>query len=126
MSHRHGRLAIHGRRLLVERVRIQGMPVVHVAKAMGVSRKGAHRWVGRFDLVGFDGLEDRSSRPHSMPRPDDGDPDRRGTPRAARRSGATRVNASTDLRTLASSSRVDPFGAILSKFTLQSSLLRSA
>lgn len=68
MSHRNARLTIHGRRLLVERVRFQGMPVAHVAKAMGVSRQCAHRWVGRFDLEGFEGLEDRSSRPHHSPR----------------------------------------------------------
>ena len=67
MSHRNARLTVHGRRLLVERVRGQGMPVAHVAKAMGVSRQCAHRWVARYDAEGFAGLEDRSSRPHSMP-----------------------------------------------------------
>ena len=34
MSHRNARLTVHGRRLLVHRVR-EGMPVAHVAKAMG-------------------------------------------------------------------------------------------
>jgi transposase InsO family protein len=43
------------------------MPVAHVARAMGVSRQCAHRWVARFDSEGITGLEDRSSRPHSMP-----------------------------------------------------------
>jgi transposase InsO family protein len=43
------------------------MPVAHVAKAMGVSRQCAHRWVARFDAEGVAGLEDRSSRPHRMP-----------------------------------------------------------
>lgn len=43
------------------------MPVAHVAKAMGVSRQCAHRWVARYDAEGIAGLEDRSSRPHSMP-----------------------------------------------------------
>jgi transposase InsO family protein len=43
------------------------MPVAHVAKAMGVSRQCAHRWVARFDAEGDAGLEDRSSRPHRMP-----------------------------------------------------------
>jgi transposase InsO family protein len=52
--------------LLVERVR-SGMPVAHVAKAMGISRQCAHRWVRRFDEEGIAGLEDRSSRPHHMP-----------------------------------------------------------
>lgn len=43
------------------------MPVAHVAKAMGISRQCAHRWVARFDAEGDPGLEDRSSRPHSSP-----------------------------------------------------------
>jgi transposase InsO family protein len=49
------------------------MPVAHVAKAMGISRQCAHRWVARFDVEGDAGLHDRSSRPHSMPTrtPDD-------------------------------------------------------
>ena len=34
---------------------------------MGVSRACAHRWVARFDEEGWDGLRDRSSRPHSCP-----------------------------------------------------------
>jgi transposase InsO family protein len=67
MSHRNARLTPRGRRLLVERVRVQGMPVAHVAKAMGVSRQCAHRWVRRFDEEGVAGLEDRSSRPRSCP-----------------------------------------------------------
>ena len=37
MSHRNARLTFHGRRLLVEGVQA-GQAVVHVAKAMGVSR----------------------------------------------------------------------------------------
>ncbi len=68
MSHRNARLTTHGRRLLVQRVRFQGMPVAHVAKAMEVSRQCAHRWVARFDAEGEEGLEDRSSRPHHSPR----------------------------------------------------------
>lgn len=66
MGHRNARLTVHGRRLLVDRVRA-GMPVAHVAKAMGVSRQCAHRWVARFAAEGEDGLRDRSSRPHSSP-----------------------------------------------------------
>ncbi len=68
MSHRNARLTFRGRCLLVERVREQGMPVAHVAKAMGVSRQCAHKWVRRYDEEGEAGLVDRSSRPHSMPR----------------------------------------------------------
>jgi transposase InsO family protein len=53
--------------LLVQRIRIEGAPVAHVAKAMGVSRQCAHRWVARFDAEGEAGLHDRSSRPHHSP-----------------------------------------------------------
>lgn len=67
MSHRNARLTLHGRRLLVERVRDEGMPVAHVAKAMGLSRQCAHRWLARYDAEGDAGLADRSSRPHRSP-----------------------------------------------------------
>lgn len=67
MSHRNARLTVHGRRLLVDRVRKEGQAVAHVAKAMGVSRQCAHHWVARYDAEGDAGLQDRSSRPHTMP-----------------------------------------------------------
>ena len=67
MGHGNARLTVHGRRLLVDRVRGQGWPVAHAAKAMGVSRQCAHRWVARYDAEGDAGLEDRSSRPHRSP-----------------------------------------------------------
>ena len=67
MSHRNARLTVHGRRLLVHRVRVEDQPIAHVAKAMGVSRPCASRWVHRFDAEGDAGLEDRSSRPHTTP-----------------------------------------------------------
>ena len=37
VSDRNARLTVHGRRLLVHRVLELGMPVAHVARAMGVS-----------------------------------------------------------------------------------------
>jgi transposase InsO family protein len=67
VAHRNARLTFHGRRLLVERVVIEGQAVAHVAKAMGVSRQCGHRWVARFKTGGLAALHDRSSRPHSMP-----------------------------------------------------------
>jgi transposase InsO family protein len=67
VGHRNARLTFHGRWLLVRRVRDQHMPVAHVARAMGISRQCAHRWVARFDSEGAGGLYDRSSRPHRMP-----------------------------------------------------------
>jgi len=66
MVHRNARLTFHGRVLLVERV-AAGSPVAHVAKAMGISRQCAHRWIKRFDSEGKAGLYDRSSRPHRSP-----------------------------------------------------------
>ena len=67
MAHRNARLTFHGRRLLVERVVLEGQAVAHVAKAMGVSRQCGHRWVARFKTGGLAALHDRSSRPHSTP-----------------------------------------------------------
>lgn len=67
MAHGNARLNVHGRRLIVRRVREEGWAVAHAAKAMGVSRQCAHRWLARFDAEGEAGLEDRSSRPHTSP-----------------------------------------------------------
>jgi transposase InsO family protein len=67
VSHANARLNVHGRRLLVDRVRRQGWAVAHAAKAMGISRQCAHRWIARFDAEGEAGLADRSSQPHSSP-----------------------------------------------------------
>ncbi|MFD8326819.1 leucine zipper domain-containing protein, partial [Streptomyces lydicus] len=66
MSHRNARLTVHGRRLLVERVRC-GRPVAHVAAEMGISRPTAHKWMRRWLAEGDAGLQDRSSRPHRTP-----------------------------------------------------------
>jgi transposase InsO family protein len=46
---------------------VQGWAVAHAAKAQGVSRQCAHRWVKRFREEGEAGLVDRSSRPHHCP-----------------------------------------------------------
>jgi transposase InsO family protein len=67
VSHRNARLNVRGRQLLVERVCQQGWAVAHAAKAQGVSRQCAHRWINRFRAEGEAGLHDRSSRPHHCP-----------------------------------------------------------
>lgn len=67
MSHRNARLNLRGRQLLVERVCDQGWAVAHAAKAQGVSRQCAHRWIKRFRDEGQAGLHERSSRPHHCP-----------------------------------------------------------
>jgi transposase InsO family protein len=45
----------------------QGWPVAHAAKAQGISRQCAHRWIARWRAEGEPGLVDRSSRPHTSP-----------------------------------------------------------
>jgi transposase len=67
VSHRNARLTPKGRQLLVQRVCEQGWALAHAAKAQGVSRQCAHRWVKRFLEEGEAGLQDRSSRPHHCP-----------------------------------------------------------
>ncbi|ALE82472.1 IS481 family transposase [Pseudonocardia sp. HH130629-09] len=65
--HANARLTLHGRRLLVARVRDHGRPQSHVARELGVSRQCVSRWVTRYDREGDPGLRDRSSRPHHSP-----------------------------------------------------------
>jgi transposase InsO family protein len=67
VSHRNARLTVRGRQLLVERVCDQGWAIAHAAKAQGVSRQCANRWINRFLEEGEAGLRDRSSRPHHRP-----------------------------------------------------------
>jgi len=66
VSHRNARLTVHGRMLIVQRHRA-GWKQAHIAAAMGVSRKCVKTWIGRHEAEGEAGLENRSSRPHSMP-----------------------------------------------------------
>ena len=67
VSHRNARTTFQGRLLIVRRHRA-GWPQSHIAKAMGISRKGVKRWIDRHAAEGESGLHDRSSRPHSCPR----------------------------------------------------------
>lgn len=67
MSQCRAHLTLFGRRLLISRVVEQGWPVAHAAKAQGVSRQCAHRWIARWRAEGEAGLVDRSSRPHTSP-----------------------------------------------------------
>ena len=67
MSHRNARLNFLGRLLLVQRIRVDGWAVAHAAKAQGVSRQCAHRWVARYDAEGEAGLYDRPCTPHFTP-----------------------------------------------------------
>jgi transposase InsO family protein len=68
VAHRTARLNVFGRQLLVSRVELEGWAVAKAAEAQGVSRQTAHKWVTRYRVEGWSGLEDRSSRPHHSPR----------------------------------------------------------
>jgi transposase InsO family protein len=61
--HANAALSWSGRRLLVERVLVQGWTLTAAAAAAGVSVRCARKWVGRYRLEGEAGLFDRSSAP---------------------------------------------------------------
>jgi transposase InsO family protein len=65
VSHPNARLTVHGRLVLVERVHA-GWSVSESARAAGVSRQTAGKWVRRFRELGEAGLADASSRPHRL------------------------------------------------------------
>jgi transposase InsO family protein len=67
VAHRNARLTVHGRMLLVERVR-SGRPVAHVAAELGISRATGYKWWRRWRTEGPAGLVDRPSRAHLIPR----------------------------------------------------------
>jgi transposase InsO family protein len=68
MLHRTAKLTPFGRRLLVERVLIEGWPAATTAETLGVSRATAYKWLRRYRAEGLAGLEDRSARPRHTPR----------------------------------------------------------
>ena len=68
MLHRTAKLTPAGRRLLVDRILIEGWPPATAAEMVGVSRATAYKWLRRYRAEGPAGLEDRSSRPRRRPR----------------------------------------------------------
>ena len=68
MLHRTAKLTPFGRRLLVDRVLIEGWPAATAAETLGVSRATAYKWLRRYRAEGQAGLEDRSARPYRRPR----------------------------------------------------------
>jgi transposase InsO family protein len=68
MRHRRARLTPFGRQLLVDRILIEGWPAATAAEMLGVSRATAYKWLRRYRAEGRSGLEDRSARPHRLPR----------------------------------------------------------
>src|SRR5690348_4267815 len=64
--HANAALSWSGRRLLCERVLVQGWTVLAAAEAAGVSRRCASKWVSRYRAAGVAGLVDRSSAPRRV------------------------------------------------------------
>ena len=65
--HANARSSPYTRRLLVRRVLEEGQHLGLAAKAVGLSRKAARKWIERFQAEGEAGLVDRSSAPRSIP-----------------------------------------------------------
>jgi transposase InsO family protein len=66
--HKNARLTPLGRERVVKAV-LSGQAPEAAARAAGVCPRTARKWVARFVAEGFDGLKDRSSRPHRLYRP---------------------------------------------------------
>ena len=66
--HPNAKLTPWARHRLAQRVREQGWPLARAAREAGVSRPTAYKWLNRFDSEGQVGLQDRSSRPHRIPK----------------------------------------------------------
>jgi transposase InsO family protein len=64
--HANAALSWSGRRLLAERVLVDGWTLTAAAEAAGVSVRCARKWVRRFRADGEQGLLDRSSAPHRV------------------------------------------------------------
>jgi transposase InsO family protein len=67
VAHARAKLTVLGRQLLVHRVEIDGWKPADAAKAMGVSRQTAYKWLRRFRDEGPAGLNDRTSAPRFCP-----------------------------------------------------------
>jgi transposase InsO family protein len=65
--HGNARTCLHSRRLIVERVLVQGWTVAAAAEAAGVSARTAAKWLARYRSEGDAGLRDRSSAPRRIP-----------------------------------------------------------
>ena len=64
--HANAALSWSGRRVLVERVVVQGWTLSAAAEAAGVSVRCARKWVGRYRARASAGLFDRSSAPRRV------------------------------------------------------------
>ena len=66
VSHRNARLTVHGRLLIVQRHQARLEAGAHRGGDGGL-RKCVKTWIDRYAAEGEAGLQDRSSRPHTMP-----------------------------------------------------------
>jgi transposase InsO family protein len=66
--HQNARMTVHGRLLLIRRVRDRGWRVEAAALAAGVSVRTAYKWLARHRAGGEGALQDRSSAPARSPR----------------------------------------------------------
>jgi transposase InsO family protein len=65
--HGNARTCPKSRRLLVDRVLVEGWSLTEAAAAAGVSERTVWKWVKRFRELGEEGLRDRSSAPKRVP-----------------------------------------------------------
>ena len=65
--HSNARTCPRSRRLLADRVLVEGWSLAAAAEAAGVSERTAWKWVDRFRREGEPGLADRCSAPASVP-----------------------------------------------------------
>jgi transposase len=66
--HANARTCPHCRSLIVRRVIDDSQPPTKVATEFRVGSRTVHKWVRRYQKEGADGLLDKSSRPHKIPR----------------------------------------------------------
>lgn len=66
--HKNARLTPIGRERMIEDMLRRQTPAVAARKA-GVCPRTAKKWLARYQCEGFDGLQDRSSRPHKLYNP---------------------------------------------------------
>jgi transposase InsO family protein len=66
MLHGNAALSWSGRRVLARRVVVEGWTLSAAAAAAGVSVRCARKWVGRYRMLGDQGLFDRSSAPRRV------------------------------------------------------------
>jgi transposase InsO family protein len=64
--HANARLSPNGRRLLIDRLELDGWDIREAAAAAGISVRTAYKWLARWRAEGAEGLLDRSSAPKTV------------------------------------------------------------